>query len=330
MRTQTPSVSVVIPAYNAADLVGDAVASAAGQTCPPREILCVDDGSTDGTAARLAELAGAHPSLVRVLHQPNGGPSAARNRGLAAVTGDYVQFLDADDLLDPRKLEHQLGVITSRPHPPDVVAASYTRVRCTRVQTETSASSVAPLAQDAWTGLLTATLGITSANLYRTSAVRGVGGWREDLLTSEDPDLAFRLLQAGAIIALDRTPLTTLRRRPDSQWNQDKRRSLEGWVELRGRVWRHLRDHALDTPERRAELEAHAYGTLRSLASLDGYTARSAAARFDRAGVPYAPHSEPKRYRWAYQALGLGAAEWLRERVHAARAASVTPPERAV
>ncbi len=89
-----PRISVIIPTYNRRDYVLEAVRSVVEQTYPAHEIIVVDDGSTDGTAEALRA---AFPD-VKVLEQPNRGPSLARNAGLAAASGDWVAFLDDDDL----------------------------------------------------------------------------------------------------------------------------------------------------------------------------------------------------------------------------------------
>ncbi len=238
------------------------------------------------------------------------------NAGLAAATGDYIQFLDADDLLEPSKLEHQARLIADAPRPPGLVAASYTKLHV-----ETGDRSVPGVDEDAWAGLLTARLGITSANLWHAASVRLVGGWHEGLVTSEDPDLAFRLLQSGASVLVDPVPLTLLRRRADSQWNQDMRRSLEGWVDLRSRMWSHLRESGLDTSARKETVERSAHRTLRSLVSQAGHTPRSAAALLDRRGLPHAPHAEGTRYQTLHRWLGFAAAEWVRSRGSEVRSA---------
>jgi glycosyltransferase involved in cell wall biosynthesis len=105
------SVSVVIPAYNHERFVGIAVASALRQTRPPLEIVVVDDGSTDATASRVAEFG---PD-VRLISQPNGGVSSARNTGIAEASGDLIAFLDADDEWCPAKLERQVAAFEADP-----------------------------------------------------------------------------------------------------------------------------------------------------------------------------------------------------------------------
>jgi glycosyltransferase involved in cell wall biosynthesis len=102
----TPTVSVLIPAFNAADYLAEALESVLGQTWPATEIIVVDDGSTD----RTADVAHRFVSRgVRVLVQRNCGASAARNVAFAASSGDYIQYLDADDVLDHRKIEVQVS-----------------------------------------------------------------------------------------------------------------------------------------------------------------------------------------------------------------------------
>jgi glycosyltransferase involved in cell wall biosynthesis len=97
--------SVVIPAFDAAATLGEAIASVAGQTVPPAEILVVDDGSRDDTAALAAQ---AHP-LVRVIVQANAGPGAATTRGMGECRQALIATLDADDVWLPAKMERQLS-----------------------------------------------------------------------------------------------------------------------------------------------------------------------------------------------------------------------------
>jgi len=103
----TPRISVVIPAYNAARFLEETLDSVLAQTCPADEVLVVDDGSTDETPSLAARYAPA----VQVISQVNSGESVARNLGLARVSGDWVAWLDADDVWEPTKLEAQAELI---------------------------------------------------------------------------------------------------------------------------------------------------------------------------------------------------------------------------
>src|SRR5689334_21559100 len=97
----SPRVSVVTPAFDAAQTIGATVASVLGQTYRDVELVVVDDGSTDRTAA----IAEAHGEPVRVVRQENRGVAAARNRGIEAAAGELIAFCDADDVLLPEHVE---------------------------------------------------------------------------------------------------------------------------------------------------------------------------------------------------------------------------------
>ncbi|MES2425757.1 MAG: glycosyltransferase family 2 protein [Bacteroidota bacterium] len=101
-------VSIIIPAYNSEQYIAETIKSAMAQTWRNKEIIIVDDGSTDNTL----QIAKSFESLgVKIIHQPNKGAAAARNIGLATATGTYIQFLDADDLLSSDKIESQLNCL---------------------------------------------------------------------------------------------------------------------------------------------------------------------------------------------------------------------------
>jgi len=117
-------ISVIIPAYNRAELIGETLRSLLNQTMPAREIIVVDDGSTDGTAEAVErefsvfreQFSGNSKSHIpnptfKVLRQQNAGPGAARNRGLAEATGEFIHFFDSDDIAAPNKHEVQLRAL---------------------------------------------------------------------------------------------------------------------------------------------------------------------------------------------------------------------------
>ena len=106
-----PLVSIIIPVYNAESYLAETIESALAQTLIDKEIIIIDDGSTDGSLAIARSYCG---GMVKVLAQKNQGAGAARNKGLAEATGRYIQFLDADDLLSPDKIAAQLAVMDGR------------------------------------------------------------------------------------------------------------------------------------------------------------------------------------------------------------------------
>lgn len=112
--------SVVIPAYNAADTIAAAIESVFAQTVQPREIIVVDDGSTDNTAAVLSEMT----SPVTIVRQPNQGPGAATTAGIARTTAPYIATLDADDLWLPHKIERQAQCFKAAPETAGVFASA--------------------------------------------------------------------------------------------------------------------------------------------------------------------------------------------------------------
>ncbi|PIZ44424.1 hypothetical protein COY31_02670, partial [Candidatus Wolfebacteria bacterium CG_4_10_14_0_2_um_filter_39_18] len=101
-------VSIIIPAYNAASFIGDSVRSALTQTYPNKEIVVVDDGSTDDTRAILEEYI--KSGQIKYFYQENKGPAAARNLGIKNSSGEFIAFLDADDVWLPEKLKKQIDL----------------------------------------------------------------------------------------------------------------------------------------------------------------------------------------------------------------------------
>jgi glycosyltransferase involved in cell wall biosynthesis len=106
-----PLVSIIIPIYNAEKYLEATIHSAIGQTCENKEIVLVDDGSTDNS---LSIAKSYESSFIKVYSQKNSGAAAARNKGISAAKGDFLQFLDADDLLAPDKISRQLSLTGDR------------------------------------------------------------------------------------------------------------------------------------------------------------------------------------------------------------------------
>lgn len=121
---QMPKVSIIIPVYNVAPYLRQCLDSAVNQTYRNIEIICVDDGSTDGSSEILDEYAAAD-DRVCVIHQENGGLSAARNAGFSFATGKYVMYLDSDDWIDIETCQKAISNILSKPV--DLVMWSYIR-----------------------------------------------------------------------------------------------------------------------------------------------------------------------------------------------------------
>ena len=110
-RAASPTFSVVIPAYQAAQTVAAAVSSALAQSYAPLEVIVVDDGSTDDLDGALAQFGGD----LRVLRKPNGGHASALNAGAEAASGEFFAILDADDTYEPRRLAALAELVAARP-----------------------------------------------------------------------------------------------------------------------------------------------------------------------------------------------------------------------
>jgi glycosyltransferase involved in cell wall biosynthesis len=188
-----PLVSILIPAHNAASYLAETLRSALGQTWPHKEVIVVEDGSRDTTleVARSFEPAG-----VRVIGQENSGAAAARNRAFRESHGVYIQYLDADDLLAPDKIENQLRRLEAEP--PGCVAAG----RWGRFRHEVAEARFAP--EPFWADLppvdwLVAcwerlSMMHPGAWLVRRATVEQAGTWDESLTLNDDGEFFCRVV----------------------------------------------------------------------------------------------------------------------------------------
>jgi glycosyltransferase involved in cell wall biosynthesis len=119
-------ISIIIPCYNYARFLPDSVASVLAQTCADWELIIVDDSSSDATLATARQLMARHPDRrIRLFQQPNAGPAAARNTGAQRAAGEYLLFLDADDMLAPTLIERAAAILREDP----TVGFVYTGIR---------------------------------------------------------------------------------------------------------------------------------------------------------------------------------------------------------
>jgi glycosyltransferase involved in cell wall biosynthesis len=146
---------------------------------------------------------------------------------------EYVCFLDADDILHSEKIEHQASLVAEKSFRPDLIAAASKRVY---IDDPSMPTHVSIPHSDKWVGLITSSLGITSSNLWKVSAVRAVGGWSESVMRSTDAELMFKMLRDKATVCRDTVPLTTLRRRDDSLWNRNLAASRKDFLKLRCKI----------------------------------------------------------------------------------------------
>ena len=195
-RVREPEVSVLIPCYNAGRYIGETLESVFRQTWPNVEIVVVNDGSSDNSSDVIRRFRAANLTLVE---QSNRGQTAALNACLAHAHGSYVQYLDADDLIGPDKIERQLTRLIG--HPRAVASAEWGRFHLepenTRFEPETVWRDLDPLE---WlVQSLADGLGMMLPALWMIpmEIVRAVGPWNESLSLNNDAEYFTRVLLAA-------------------------------------------------------------------------------------------------------------------------------------
>ncbi|NNF02489.1 MAG: glycosyltransferase family 2 protein [Bacteroidia bacterium] len=206
----TKTISTVIPCYNAEKYLVDCIKSVLAQDYEPKEIICVNDGSTDGTLELLRSLKIQHSSQIKIIDITNAGASHARNVGLKNASGQYLQFLDADDVIASNKFSTQIPLLENS----DMVVSdriiktedlSHTTDEITFAHIETNPLEVA-----------VREVIITGNPIYRTSLVKSIGGYREDLASAQDWDFHIRMILAKARVKYVSGYLFVSRRVPGS------------------------------------------------------------------------------------------------------------------
>jgi len=228
-----PAVSILVCAWNAAPFIQETLRSALAQTFRDFELVVIDDGSTDDTSARVLAL---RDPRLRLIRQPNQGPSAALNAALQASTGACVAFLDHDDLWLPAKLQMHASVLDSRPEVD--ITFSWSRL------IDEHGNDLG-LRSRHWRGgisfsqlLADFVIGNTSAVVMRRAAIEEAGAFDPLLDRYYDVDLFLRvaLLRPGNVLAIEEE-LTLYRRRP-GQMSADWQRMRQDWDRLLAKMRR--------------------------------------------------------------------------------------------
>lgn len=192
-----PSLSVVIPAYNNAPLLGHAVQSVREQGHSDLEIIVIDDGSTDNTVEVLEQLQG---SDLRSVRQANAGPAAARNLGIAEASGEWIAFLDADDHWLPGKLSAQFDALRKYPE----AEFSYTDALMRFPDGHETTSKARNSSTDLFSDLVWGNQLATGTMLVRRRCFEEVGLFNVGLRTAEDWDMWLRLASRFQSVYVDR------------------------------------------------------------------------------------------------------------------------------
>jgi glycosyltransferase involved in cell wall biosynthesis len=300
-------VTVIIPCLNVEDFIDDCLNSVLSQGNVVAEVFVVDNGSTDRTLARIDAWRSAHPEQrFHLLQERKPGAPAARNAPLHDVKTEWIQFLDADDLLLPGKLRSQLE--GAEPDV-DVLIDSYislngNREKATKIDT----------AREVEVGLMRSALGITSSNLWRTASIQRVNGWDVNQTSSQEYDLMLRLYQQGARFQFVDTARTLIQGRTHGQISQsDPLSRWRNFVEIRKRILLSLDFSGLSTASQLQAVEGLFFG-LRMLYPFDPATSLQAHQEF-LAPRRFRPQPSSHTSRWyclAYRWMGFAGVERLR------------------
>jgi glycosyltransferase involved in cell wall biosynthesis len=183
-------ISSIVPVYNGERYLTEALDSVLAQTYRPLEVIVADDGSTDGTATVVSS----YGSQIRYVRQDNAGPAAARNLGLNTARGDYVAFLDADDLWHPEKMERQMACFHDRPEL-DICVAHVQNFWIPELKDEAERFQDHRIAKPA-PGYVTGTL------LARKALFDSVGRFNTDLKHGDAQEWFIRAAEQGAVMEL--------------------------------------------------------------------------------------------------------------------------------
>lgn len=310
-----PLVSVIIPMFNAQQWIEETLRSVLAQTHDHDrlEIIVVDDGSTDAGRELAAQLLETSDVRHRIIQQENSGPSSARNAGWNAAGGEWIQFLDADDLLVPEKIATQ---VQSEGGSPAILHSPWQRLGpaepgWTPVG-EVAAHSYPPGAEIEH---LITTDGFLhlSACLLRRDWLCRVGGFDERFWLIEDVDLLVRIAIAGGTFCHmpSEAPLSFYRQRPDGSLSRrDHAEFVDGCVRNAEMVEAHWRRTDGLTPERRRILVEIYFQAARHYARHDRRRFDLLAGRLE-ALIPGFRPAAPAKLRLVSTAVGYRRAEWI-------------------
>ena len=189
-------ISIIIPNYNRAELIGFTLQNMLHQTVLPDEIIVIDDGSTDNSV----EIIKSFGNRVKLLKQKNQGPGAARNLGLSVAKGEFIQFMDSDDLMSLNKLELQLGALKTSGA--DFAYCSWVRTLIQDQQLSLQSPILQGKALPDSKSMLEWQLGswsiIFQNCLFRRKALDNAGRYLTDMRVAEDGEYLVRILYSGA------------------------------------------------------------------------------------------------------------------------------------
>jgi glycosyltransferase involved in cell wall biosynthesis len=299
-------VSILIPCYNAERWIAQCIESALAQTWPEKEVIVVDDGSTDGSLAVIRSFG----DRVRWETGPNRGGNAARNRLLELARGEWLQYLDADDYLLPEKIANQMRFLESHPDT-DIVYGPVLFEHVSGSGTRQELEDI-PAPHDPWSELAAWKLPQTGGALWRKAAIVSAGGWKEDQPCCQEHELYLRLLANGARFAFCAENGAIYR-----QWSEqtvcrrDPHRTLEEKLRILDRLEQTLRARGEMTAGRQSAISVARFEIARLFWPRDEAAADAVMRHALRAHPSFRPQGRaaPVGYRVMFRLFGFRMAE---------------------
>jgi glycosyltransferase involved in cell wall biosynthesis len=302
------SVSILIPCYNAERWIAHAIDSALAQTWNEKEVIVVDDGSTDGSL----DVIRGFKDRIRWETGSHRGGGAARNRLLELAYGQWIQYLDADDYLLPNKIAAQVRFVTGYPDL-DVVFGPVTLEHWSGYTTRRELLAI-PEPYDLWVLLASWRLPQTGSPLWRKQAIVDVGGWKPDQPCCQEHELYLRLLIQAKRFAYHPTNGAVYR-----QWSTEtlcKRDISEVHrcrLEIEQRLEDHLREKKQLTSKRLHAINQARFQIARIAWHYDSTLAQDIMGQVQKVDPKFAPTgpAAPPHYRLVFHSLGFQTAERL-------------------
>jgi len=313
-------VSILIPCFNAEKWIREAIQSALEQRHDDKEVVVVDDGSTDASL----EIIRSFGNRLRWERGSHRGANVARNQLLKLARGEWLQYLDADDFLLPPKIAEQVSLVQQSEaidvvYSPMIIEHWRDGARLHR--------EAVPIAEprDPWLLLARWQLPQTGTYLWRKQAVEVVGGWRPDQPCCQEHELLLRLLMAGKHLQYHPAAGAVYR-----QWSsqtvchRDPLLSFHKRLEIVNRLEEHLETTGQLTAPRQTAIAQARLECARSLYHLDRQVARDVVRQCRRRNPSFQPLAEPPfpwAYRLAYRLFGFAGAERIADGVRSLRGA---------
>src|SRR5271165_3916793 len=296
-----PKVSILIPCYNAGPWIRECIESALAQTYAHKEIIVLDDGSSDNSL----EIIRSFGQRIRFEAGPNRGGNAARNRLLHLAEGEWLSYLDADDYLLPNKIEKQIASIRAKPGA-DVVHGPVLQLFGDGSLEEAAAF----VDHDVYANFFRWSYFTTSVLLLKKSAVTAVGGWNEDQMVCQEHELILRIMTAGKEFTC--LPLSLAVYRTQHQNSVSRRSPVNTFchrMALTDRLEAYLKAKGELTEKRRVAMQQASFLAARAVYPHDKVLARAFCAKA-LAGEGFVPPAGVnEKYLFLFKTFGFDVAE---------------------